>query len=144
MSKNHFTKEQIDILMQNQYIKKVTEKSITYTDSFKEIFIRENESGKVPRQIFKEYGFDETIITKERIENCGKRWRKLKKEDKETGLSDTRGRPLERELSEEENIERLKTKIAYLTAENQFLKELNRIERGSVRRTNSQQKKNSL
>lgn len=143
MSNSIFTREQIEVLKQNPHIKKVSEKSITYTDSFKDIFLMENELGKSSRQVFKECGFDENIITVGRINECGKRWRKLRKENKKTGLSDTRGRPLERILNEEEKIERLKTKIAYLEAENQFLKELERIKRRSLKRTKSQQQKNS-
>ena len=39
MSKKLFTEEEIIILKQNKYIKKVSSKGITYTDEFKKIFI---------------------------------------------------------------------------------------------------------
>ena len=42
MSKKLFTEQEIIILKQNKYVKKVTSKGITYTDEFKRIFIDEN------------------------------------------------------------------------------------------------------
>lgn len=73
----------------------------------------ENKLGKSSRQIFRECGFDEKIVTVRRILECGKRWRRLQKVNITTVLSDTRGGRLNRDLSEEEQIERLKTKITY-------------------------------
>ena len=43
MSKKLFTEEEIIILKQNKYVKKVTSKCITYTDEFKRIFIDEED-----------------------------------------------------------------------------------------------------
>lgn len=37
MSDKLFTKEEINILSKNKYVKKVTSKGITYTDEFKKI-----------------------------------------------------------------------------------------------------------
>lgn len=47
MSKKIFTDEEINILSQNKYIKKVSTKGITYSDEFKELFIVENQNGKL-------------------------------------------------------------------------------------------------
>ncbi|HFE9693250.1 TPA: HTH domain-containing protein, partial [Clostridium perfringens] len=52
MSKKLFTSEEIKILSQNKYVKKVSSKGITYNDEFKRLFIVEIENGKLPRQIF--------------------------------------------------------------------------------------------
>lgn len=57
MSKKLFAKEDIQILSKNKYVKKVSEKGITYTDEFKRLFIAENEKGRFPRDIFVECGF---------------------------------------------------------------------------------------
>lgn len=46
MSKKLFTKEEIDILSKNKYVKNVSSKGITYSDEFKRLFIAENQSGK--------------------------------------------------------------------------------------------------
>ena len=43
MSKKLFTEQEIIILKQNKYIKKVSSKGITYTDEFKKIFINESD-----------------------------------------------------------------------------------------------------
>ncbi len=53
MSKKLFTEQEIIILKQNKYVKKVTSKGITYTDEFKRIFIDENGNGKIFRTTFK-------------------------------------------------------------------------------------------
>ena len=39
MSNKILTKKEIEILSKNPYVKSVSEKSITYTDEFKNIFI---------------------------------------------------------------------------------------------------------
>ncbi len=39
MGVNHFTKEQQEELRKNPYIKKVSDKSITYTTEFRRIFL---------------------------------------------------------------------------------------------------------
>ena len=102
MSKKLFTEEEIIILKQNKYVKKVTSKGITYTDEFKRIFIDENGNGKLPRIIFEECGFN--IDKAKSIVADGvkafKKWRAIK-------LTDTHkyntGRPIEKDLSIEEN-----------------------------------------
>ena len=75
MSKKLFTEEQINILKQNKYVKKVSSKGITYTDEFKRIFIDENSKGKLPRMIFEECGFNIDIIGTQRIKSSAYRWR---------------------------------------------------------------------
>lgn len=46
MSKKLFSSKDIEILSKNKYVKKVSEKGITYTDEFKRLFIAENEKVK--------------------------------------------------------------------------------------------------
>lgn len=103
MSKKIFTDEEINILSQNKYIKKVSTKGITYSDEFKELFIVENQNRKLPRQIFEECGFDIDILGMTRIEPSGKRWRSAFRRNGVSQLQDTRkfntGRPTERDLS---------------------------------------------
>ena len=52
MSKKLFTNEEMLSLSKNRYVKRVSEKGITYTDEFKSLFIAEHSSGKLPIQIF--------------------------------------------------------------------------------------------
>ena len=41
MGKNYFTDEQVELLKKNKYVKHVSNKSITYTLEFKNLFISE-------------------------------------------------------------------------------------------------------
>ena len=75
MSEKLFTIEEVKLLSKNKYVKNVTQKGITYTDEFKNIFILQNEKGKLPRQIFEECGFDINIIGMKRVKSSAARWR---------------------------------------------------------------------
>jgi hypothetical protein len=63
-----------------------------------------------------------------------KRWKKAYKESGVMGLQDTRkeksGRPLERKLSLEEQLERKEARIKFLEVQLEFQKKLDMIERG--------------
>ena len=133
MTKNYLTLSQQKSLEKNPYVKAVSDKAITYTDEFKQLFIRENEAGKLPRQIFEEAGFDIETIGMTRVQRAGTRWRTAYKKQGIMGLEDSRkyssGRPLERELSLEEKYARLEAKARLLEAENELLKKLDLLER---------------
>lgn len=137
MSNKLFTKEEIEILSKNKYIKRVGNKGITYTDEFKRIFIIENEAGKTPRCIFEEHGFEIESLGINRIKSSANRWRKSYREKGILGLQDTRkehsGRPRVRELSEDEKYERLKAQNKLLKAENELLKKIDMMERRLVK-----------
>lgn len=97
---------EIDILSNNQYVKSVSTKGVTYTDEFKRIFIAENENGKLPRHIFEENGFDIEVIGIVRVQRATSRWRTAYNKSGVLGLRDTRkensGRPTKKEFSLEE------------------------------------------
>lgn len=130
MSKVKFSKKTFKKLKKNPYVKKVSENGITYTEEFKTIFIKEHSEGIPTSIIFERYGFDVNALGEARIYSASKRWRQQAKRDED--FTDKRainsGRPLSRELSEEETIERLKHKIAILEQENSFLKKVHLIE----------------
>ena len=130
MSKVKFSKKTVEKLKKNPYVKKVSENGITYTEEFKTIFIKEHLEGIPTSIIFERYGFDVNALGEARIYSASKRWRQQAKRDED--FTDKRvvrsGRPLSRELSEEETIERLKHKIAILEQENSFLKKVHLIE----------------
>ncbi len=132
MSIKLFNNEEIDILSKNKYVKKVSNKAITYTDEFKSIFITKNEAGKFPREIFEECGFNVDILGIERVRSCGKRWRAAHATGGVMVLQDTRkyntGRPTEKELSLEEKYRCLEAKNKLLQAENELLKKLDMLE----------------
>ena len=133
MSKIIFNDKQIKLLAKNPNVSRVSDKSITYSEEFKNKFIEENSKGILPRKIFEDNGFDIEIIGLKRIDQSAARWRKKYRDIGVLGLKDSRtsnsGRPLLRELTSQEEIERLKAKISLLEIENEFLKKLDKIER---------------
>ena len=133
MSKVIFNDKQIKLLAKNPNVLKVSDKAITYSEEFKNKFIEENSKGILPRKIFEDNGFDIEIIGLKRIEQSAARWREKYADMGVLGLKDSRksnsGRPLLRELTTQEEIERLKAKISLLEIENEFLKKLDEIER---------------
>jgi transposase len=138
MSNKIFTKEEIEILSNNKYVKRVSAKGITYTDEFKHIFISQNEKGKFPKVIFEECGFDINILGIYRVKSSGKRWRAAYREDGILGLQDTRqynsGRTREKDLSLEEKYQRLTAQNNLLKAENELLKKLDMLERRMIQK----------
>ena len=139
MSKILFSKEDIINLEKNNNILRVSERSITYTNEFKRLFIEEYMAGKLPREIFAENGFDIDIIGLKRIEQSAARWKNLYEKDGIIGLDDSRkcasGRPRSRELSKEEIIERQEAKIKLLESQVELLKKLDTTERLLINRS---------
>ncbi|HEY8891509.1 MAG TPA: HTH domain-containing protein [Clostridium sp.] len=118
-------------LQKNKNVLNVSEKAITYTDEFKRLFIDEYMSGKLPRDIFIENSFDVEIIGMKRIEQSACRWKAMYKANGIIGLTDTRkglsGRPLARELTPQEIIERQEAKIKLLESQVELLKKLKNL-----------------
>ncbi|MFJ3389405.1 HTH domain-containing protein [Lysinibacillus sp. NPDC086135] len=102
-SKITFSTNEIKILQKNPNVKRVSERAITYTDAFKNKFMDEYLSGKLPRQIFMENNFDVDVIGMKRIEQSAYRWEKAYEKNGIIGLTNSRkmgsGRPLKRELT---------------------------------------------
>ena len=126
MSNKIFTIEEQEKLRVNPYVKNVTDKSITYTEEFREYFIDQYNLGKLPKEIFKEAGFDINILGNERIKSNTKRFKKMS--ERIEGFKDTReensGRPLKRELTDEEKIVKLKEENLKLKQQLEFLKKM--------------------
>ena len=139
MGNVHFTKEQIERLRQNPYVKNVSEKSISYSDEFREEFARQHcVENKAPSVILRGMGFDTKVLGRVRINSVTARIRKMYESgedlrDKRTWNS---GRPATRVLTEAERIGRLEQENAYLRQENEFLKKSNlwreRLSRGEA------------
>lgn len=133
MSKIIFSLKEIKTLQKNPNVQRVSERAITYTDAFRNKFMDEYLAGKFPRQIFQENGFDIEVLGLKRIEQSAYRWKKAYEKNGLIGLTDTRktgsGRPLIRELSPSEVIERQEAKIKLLEGQIELLKKLEVIER---------------
>lgn len=134
MSGKLFNNIEIEMLSNNKYVKNVSERAITYTEEFKNIFVLESDKGKYPRKIFNECGLDINIIGIERIKSAAKRWKDAYKINGFTGLVDSRkfntGRPNGEFLSVEAKYERLQAQVNLLKAENELLKKIKFLERG--------------
>lgn len=137
MSQKTFTEKDVKSLKKKPYVKKVSEKSITYQDEFKQLFIRQLDEGKTPRMIFEQAGFDVEILGMKRIEAAAFRWKQAYKKAGCAGLKDTRqthsGRRLNRDVTPKEQTAKLEAKIKLLEAENELLKKVYLMERGLLK-----------
>ena len=111
-----------------------------FKKEFKELYWIDYQNGIQPIEIFKKYGFDPNVLGAKRRNTFTER---LKKQTQRVeGFKDTRkdnsGRPSTKELSLEEQIERLKHKNKVLQQENDFLKRVRFINRKQI----SKQSKN--
>lgn len=113
MSINHFSNDQMKELQYNPYVDKVSNKAVTYSEEFKNLFLEEYLKGKLPTQIFIEAGFDPFVLGRERIADFSKRIRKTG--ERTEGLTDLRGqnsgRPREKERTQNEEIAYLRHQV---------------------------------
>ncbi|MFB9326484.1 HTH domain-containing protein, partial [Paenibacillus aurantiacus] len=126
MSKKHFNQMERERLALNPNVLRVSEKSITYADEFKRLFIDQYMLGRTPREIFEASGFDVEMLGMKRVEQCADRWKKAYEKDGIVGLADSRKeavlRPSKRVLSQEEIIARQEAKIILLEAQLAYVK----------------------
>ena len=76
MSEKLFTDEEIKILKQNKYVKRVGPKGITYTDEMKHFAISEWEKGVTSTQVFINAGFEPRMIGDYRVKSSMRRWKR--------------------------------------------------------------------
>lgn len=133
MSRKYFNQQEQKQLAENPYVLHVSEKSITYADEFKRVFIDQYVLGRTPREIFETSGFQVEILGIKRIEQCADRWKKAYEKDGIVGLADSRKesvlRPSKRDLSPEEIIARQDAKIKLLESQLDYVKKLDKNER---------------
>lgn len=133
MSKKHFNQNEQERLSKNPHVLRVSEKSITYADEFKRLFIDQYLLGRTPREIFEENGLDVEMLGMKRVEQCADRWKKAYEKDGIVGLADSRKesalRPSKRALSPEEIIAKQEAKIKILEDQLAYVKKLDKNER---------------
>lgn len=136
MSKITFSEESIESLRTNPNVKRVSAKSITYSDEFKRAFIEEYLRGKSPKEIFEASGFDIEVIGTKRYEQAAARWLKAYNKDGLVGLRDTRkentGRPSDKPLTKDDIISRHEARIKLLEEQLSLVKKLDVTERRLV------------
>lgn len=135
MGVNYFTEEQRQELTLNPYVERVSEKAITYSEVFKEHFITELNTGKLPTQIFQEAGFNTRTLGQSRIDSFAKRVRQMN--ERVEGFTDLRsensGRPLGKDRTLEEENAYLKHQVALQKQQIEALKKTNIIKRKAAR-----------
>lgn len=129
-----FSESQILEIEENANVLHVSERSITYLPSFKLAAVKAYLEGKGPSEIFKEAGFNLSIIGPDIPNGCLQRWRKTYISQGEAGLLEERrgkgspGRPI-KDLPVEKRLAQAEARIKLLEAENDFLKKLEALER---------------
>lgn len=129
MAKVIYSAGQLRDLRANPNVKKCSEKSITYSPAFKQKAVKQYyEEGLSSRQIFLQAGFDLATLGQHKPKACLKLWRRIYKTKGLASLqTDPRGtNRLGKKQSkfDESSPEYLKAKVAYLEAENAFLRKL--------------------
>ena len=123
-----FTDEQVSLLRSNPWVKSVTPKYVSFTKEFMEEFIDLHSKGLTRYEIFESHGLPVEVIGKERIKTTTDNW--IAKSNSGIKLSDEKkGRPMTRSLTQEEIIARQQAKIEMLQQENDFLRQIRRLER---------------
>ncbi|MCA0172580.1 IS3 family transposase [Bacillus sp. RAR_GA_16] len=138
MSNRLFTEVEMEQLEKNPNVLRVSQRTITYHPSFKQMAILEYQNGKFPSQIFEEHGFDVNMIGKDQPNRSLKRWRQTFEKYGKEGLEGERrgkgspGRPPQRELSTEEKLKKAEARINYLEAENGIPKKARQTRKAGV------------
>lgn len=131
MGINYFTIEQIEILKMNPYVAKVSEKSITYTEKFRQDFYEQYNSNTCPTTILANMGFDNKILGKSRIRNITQRVKmQASRYDSFKDLrAENSGRASTKILSDEDKIKRLEHIVAYQKQQIEALKKIDTVNR---------------
>ena len=126
-----FTDSEVLELKKNPNIKKCSNKAITYSNSFKTLAVKQFlDDGLFASQIFRKAGFNIALIGKNIPKDRLKNWLGIYRKKGDAGLlkdgrgHNSSGRPRSKNLEGEKQLEYYKTQIAYLKAENDFLKQL--------------------
>src|SRR5574344_1059302 len=117
--KRELTEEQKRILLQNPNVEDVGKYSIYYKKEFIQQALKLDNEGLLPREIFKQAGFDLSIIGKSAPTTCLGNWRH---QNKFKTKSETKY--LAKETKKNKALKAIMEENKYLKAENEFLKKL--------------------
>lgn len=130
MGKNRFTKEEIEMLSKNEYVLKVNEYQVVFTDEFKNLCVVQTNKGMTPMQIFDDAGIGYHLIGTERATSNVYRFKEQSQRTEGFNRVKGSGRPKKLEFKNiEEELQYYKDKAEYLKQENEFLKKLKALER---------------
>ena len=142
--RNHiFNGNEIKKLKKNPFVRKFTNKTITYTPEFKRRAIEQHNQGMSYKDIFRSIGINLSGWNECYAKDCLRRWKKIVRKKGIDALSNLQGykggRPKTKGMTDADKIKRLELQVKYLEAENDFLAKL----RAKRAESNSGQKKNS-
>jgi len=125
MAKIKFTQEEIEAFKDNTYVIRVSDKSVSFSQEFKEKLILESRAGKAHSKILSDLGIDGKMLGAKRTDSLFKRVRKQSDRPERFGRTKPIGRPKKMIFaSVEEENQFLKDRMEYLEQENEFLKKL--------------------
>ena len=125
-----FTNEECLELRKNPNVTKCSNKAITYSKEFKRKAVKQYlEENLSSNEIFRLAGFSLNVLGKDIPKDRISDWKRIYRTYGEEGLSNEQrgkngGRPKTKGLTEKEKLERLEVQVAYLKAENDFLRRL--------------------
>lgn len=125
-----FTHEECLELRNNPNVVKCSNKAVTYSKEFKQKAVKQYLDENLScSEIFKLGGFNLNVLGKDIPKDRISDWKRIYRMHGEEGLSTEQrgkhgGRPKIKGLSEKEKVERLEVQVAYLKAENDFLRRL--------------------
>ena len=127
MSRKSYSPEEISLISSCPYVKSVTPKTFRYTAEFMNIFREETLAGKYGGDVFRDHGLPIDVIGWQSVRQTMKNWNL--KISRGQALTDRTGRRRTRDLTQEEIIARQRAKIELLQQENDFLRQIRRLER---------------
>ena len=77
MARGMLSSKEMEILQKNPYVEDVNRQRILYTYEFKRFFMEQYLAGKRPVDIFRQAGFDVSMLGEKRIERATARWRSM-------------------------------------------------------------------
>lgn len=111
------------LLESNPNVESITSKNIKYTFKFIQFALKKHDAGLSPKEIWHLAGFDTSVFKEGYCRKAIKRWVTKREEfGLESFKSESRGRRSDLKFNS------LEEEVAYLRAENAFLKELQALE----------------
>lgn len=114
-----FTVEQRKVILQNENVRRCSDRSIGYKPAFKEKALKLYKDGLAAVAIFELSGFDLDVIGKRTPNRLMHQWRKPEKSKRQFKVT-----PESLERRKNESVKKLRHRVAYLEAENHFLVKL--------------------
>lgn len=123
-----FTDQQRKLLVSNKNIEKVTSSNVQFTVKFKLSSLKEFESGRSAEEIFESAGIDLSLFKPGYAGKSVSRWRKAYSEQgKDAFTREHRGKNSSGRPKSRNSFKNDAEELAYLRAENEFLKKLHAL-----------------